>query len=76
MFPGRGILGKRFFKGGRIMRDPFAEKLNREKHRRNKIKNFHNLVDCFDEEMSDLEIAQELDISPEEVRRYREQYES
>jgi len=58
------------------MRDPFSEKLNREKHRKNKLKNFHSLVDCFDEEMSDLEIAQELDISPEEVRRFREKYEN
>lgn len=58
------------------MRDPFSEKLNREKHRKNKLRNLHNLVDCFYEEMSDLEIAQEMNISPEEVRRWREKYES
>lgn len=58
------------------MRDPFSEKLNREKFRKNKLKNMHSLVDCFYEEMSDTEIAQEMNITPEEVRRWREIYES
>ena len=57
------------------MRDPFSEKLNREKYRKNKLRNLHSLVDCFYEEMSDAEIAEELNITPEEVHRFREKYE-
>ncbi len=57
------------------MRDPLSEKLNRENYRQNKLRNFHDLVDCFHEEMSDLEIAQEINISPEKVHHWREKYE-
>ncbi|HHX77811.1 MAG TPA: hypothetical protein GX697_05635 [Firmicutes bacterium] len=57
------------------MRDPFLERLNKEKYRKTKWNNMHNLADCFQEEMSDEEIAQEMNISLEEVRKWREKYE-
>ena len=57
------------------MRDPLSEKLNRDYYRKRKLNNFHDLVDCFHAEMSDIEIAQEINISPEKVRRWREKYE-
>lgn len=53
-----------------------SERFNMENHRKKKVRNMHSLVDCFHEEMSDAEIAQELDITLEEVHLLREKYET
>ncbi len=58
------------------MRDPMSERFNMGNHRKKKVRNMHSLVDCFDEEMSDAEIAQEMNVSLEEVRSWREKYET
>ncbi len=55
------------------MRELFFEKMNNQKYRR--LKDLHSLEDCLHEEMSDTEIALELNIAPEEARCWRENYE-